>query len=224
MVLAGNDRNADILSDIIKKQAQIDKRVERLETLEFEKYAKSDGCIRWLDYDNAPFFLVDVPANPYELGDYGWTHLTVWYGFISSTAGNKTLHMTFNAIAANYSYHYKYSRGAGAPPTIVGGAGDGAASITVANLYGSTSWTTGMVHVPLYPVPVDMGTFGWWEAYDSSQESGAKEERGDFSGRVTSAIARVTRISFFPSADNISGYLYLYGWCPTWDTASGPPD
>lgn len=222
MVLAGNDPTLRMLNDIIRKQKEIDKRVERLETLEFEKYRKSDGCIRWLDYDNAPFFLVDVPANPYELGDYGWTHLTVWYGFVSTTAGAKTLHMTFNAIAANYAYHYRYSYGAA--PVVAAGAAEGAASMTVANLYGSTNWTTGMVHVPLYPVPVDMGAFGWWEAYDSNREAGTKEERGDFAGRITSGIARVTRISFFPSADTLGGYLYLYGWCPTWSIASGPPD
>lgn len=222
MVLAGNNPTLQMLDDVIRKQMQIDKRVERLETLEFEKAAKSNGCISWLDYDGASPFTVDVPPNPFEIGDYGWTHLTIWFGFISTNAGNKTIQMTFNAIAANYSYFYKYSYGV--PITTTPGAADGAAFIVIGNLYGSTSWTTGMVHIPLFPVPIDMGTFGWWEAYDPNREAGGREERGDFAGRVTSGIARVTSVSFAPSAGAMNGYVYLYGWCPTWAVGSGPPD
>ena len=222
MVLAGNDDRLKLINDAAVDIKDLQKRVERLETLEFDKAAKGYGCISWLDFDDLAMFQVDVPANPFELGDYGWTHLTAWFGFISTSAGNKTLQMTYNAIAANYSYHYRYSYGA--VPAVGAGAADGAAFIVVGNLYGSTNWTTGMVHVPLFPVPIDMGSFGWWEAHDSTRELGTRQERGDFAGRVTSGIARVTRLTFVPSAGAMSGYLYLYGWCPTWDIATGPPD
>ena len=212
----------ELLSQVAGKLKNHEERLERLETLEFQNAALARGCIDWLDYDNSAFFSVDVPANPYPTGQYGWTHLGAWFAFRSTTAGNKTLHMTFNAIAANYSYHYKFSYGA--VPTFGAGGGDGAAFMVVGNLYGSSHWTTGEVRVPMYPIPIDMGAFGWWEAYDVSRSSGSREERGDFSGRVTSGIARVSQLSFVPSADDIVGYVYLYGWCPTWDVAHGPPD
>ena len=223
MPLVGNDPRLKMLNDVIAKQHSIDKRVERLETLEFEKVAKSNGCISWLDYEwkgLAATYTVDVPANPFELGDYGWTQLTIWYSLAGYEEGGTQLHMTFNAIAANYAYNYKYTKGVG--PQVSVGA-EGQASFIIANLYYNKN-TTGWVQIPFYPVPVGMNTFGDWEAYDDSQGAGSKEERGEFGGRITSGAGRVSSINFFAGAGNIAGLVYLYGWCPTWDAGTGPPD
>lgn len=221
MVLAGNDQIVETLNDIITKQKEIDKRVERLETLEFEKYAKSDGCVRWLDDDivsGAAAARVDVPANPYELGDYGWTHLTVFYG-LSGTKG-ATLHMQYNGLAgANYGYTYKWAvGGAYAGPV----SADGQTSIIIGRL--QVSYTTGWIHVPYFPIPLKADAFGTWTAEDTAAAPGAQVEGGEFFGTYQAATPRVTRIDLFASAGNVTGYVYLYGWCPTWDIGTGPPD
>ena len=218
MALGGNDR--EILDEIIKQQKIDNKRIERLETLEFHKARLGIGCIEWLDYDitgGAATMRVDVPAPVATV--YGWTHLTAFFGIASESAGDKTLHMIVNAIAANYGYTYKFGRG-GALTVI---SADGQASYIVSNLRG-TSYAIGWVHIPYFPVPLNMGAYGDWTVRDSTQEAGGQVEKGEFGGINSGAPARTASLTFSASAGNITGYLYLYGWCPTWTIGQGPPD
>jgi len=226
MPLAGNEPQRELMltiNKLIEDSRKLQDRVERLETLEFEKYEKSDGCIRWLDYDNGAkaSYRVDVPANPYELGDYGWTHLTVFYG--AQAGAGTTLRMQVNGlVAANYAYNYSYSAGSGIVETAVGA--EGQTSMVVAR-FPSSAWTIGWFHIPLFPVPMWVHTYGDWVTYNLQAEAGSVVERGKFGGVYLVAGQRVIRIDLFPSAGNFTnGYMWLYGWCPTWDITSGPPD
>lgn len=224
MLSGGSNRELmQILNNIVAEQKEHEKRLERLETLEFEKAAKSNGCISWLDYvaGIGPSFTLDVPPNPFELGDYGWTHLTIFYYATSQTAGDKTLRMRVNAIAANYGYTYKWARGGA--QTII--SADFQTSYVISNLRSTWSRTTGWLQIPFFPQPIECECWGDWVAFEGSQEAGSQVERGEFGGRITSGAARVDSLTFFASADNIGFRAFLYGWCPTWDiAAAGPPD
>jgi hypothetical protein len=222
MPLGGNETQ-ETLRDVIELLTKHDRRLERLETLEFEKYAKSDGCIRWLDYDiqgAVASMRVDVPANPYELGDYGWTHLTVFWA-LTGAAGT-TVRMQINGLAgANYGYNYSWSIGSGIVETAVGAEGQ---TSMVVGRFISSSYTVGWFHIPYFPIPMWVHTYGDWVTYNLQAEVGTQVERGKFGGVYFPDGQRVMRIDMFASAGNIAGYVYLYGWCPTWSIAHGPPD
>lgn len=225
MPLAGNEPQRELMltiNKLIEDSRKLQDRVERLETLEFEKAAKSNGCISWLDYDSGAkaAHRVDVPLNPFELGDYGWTHLTVFYA-LTAGAGT-TLRMTINGLAgANYGYNYSYSVGLGIVETAVGAEGQ---TSMVIGRFISSAYTVGWLHIPFFPVPEWVHTYGDWVTYNLQAEAGSVVERGKFGGVYFPDAQRVTRIDLFASAGNVDGYTYLYAWCPTWDITTGPPD
>ena len=220
MALGGNDQ--EILNEIIKQQKIDNKRIERLETLEFHKARLGMGCIEWLDYDiqgAVASMRVDVPA-PVGV-TYGWTHLTVFYA-LTGSAGN-TIRMTINNIAlANYAYNYSYTRGSGVGITTSVGA-EGQTSMVVGR-FPSSAYVVGWYHIPFFPVPIYVHTYGEWVTYNSQLEAGSVVEKGEFGGVYLPDGQRVNRIDIFASAGNIGDYVYLYGWCPTWTIGQGPPD
>ena len=220
MPSGGNETPEDeLLKELVARQASIDKRVERLESLEGAHKRDGLGCIEWLDYDSgASPFQVDVPAPDGAL--YSHTHLTVFYG-LSGAAGN-TIRMTINNIvAANYGYNYSYSVGSGVVETAVGA--DGQTSMAIARLI-SANYVVGWFHIPLFPVPMNVHTYGDWVGYDTEEEAGSQVERGKFGGVYTSGANRVLRIDIFPSGGGLNGYVLLYGWCPRWSVGVGPVD
>lgn len=221
MVSASNRREPKseldrVLEELVSRQAGIDKRVERLETLEFTHWGDGRGCLSFEDYDfvNAVAAArVDVDPTTAENGDYKATQAYLWWmGDHDGEVGAiVNLHMRINADAnPRYAYAYKFTKGG---------------ALTQVGIEAQTSWivgrltdtiSVGTIKVPFYPANWEYhSVLGDWTGYDTGGAAGTKQEQGEFGGYCTPGPLSINRFDFFPSAGNFANFrVMLYLWCP----------
>lgn len=232
MVLGGsrNPEQAELdrtLKELVTRQRAIDKRVERLETLEFDQKSIGQGCVSFLSFDDEPA-ATKVLSIPDQLasGNYPYAQLTIfWYLESSAEAVTHNLFMRVSGLAVNYQYNYKYSKGA---------------VMTTVGLNGQTAWFVGRIpgagagntfnqarghiFIPFYSLGGWPSAFGEWTHYELTAGANLKQEKGEWGGHQTSGSSIITSITFFASAGNLQGSIYLYGWCPEVTAGGGPDD
>ena len=231
MVLAGNEGPSQselerTLVELVSRQKAIDKRVERLESLEFTKWDDGRGCVSFDDYDFVAAVAaarVDVDPIFAENGDYKATQaMLFWQGQHDGEQGVfVNLHMRINNDANNrYYFSYKYSKGAVVTPIGL----DAQTSFFVGRL--TTTSSMGWITVPFYPANWQYHSgFGDWTAYDVAGAANARQEKGEFGGYCTPGPLSINRFDFFPSAGNFSNFrVMLYVWCPQLTAGFLPDD
>jgi hypothetical protein len=234
MVLAGNESELDrSLRELIARQEGIDKRVERLESLEGTKWDDGRGCLSFEDSDqvaNASPARVDVIPTLAENGDLKASQaILFWQGAHRNGGATMVdLYMTVNNhVGANYYYTYKYTKGGALTqvnPAIqnrffvgrIGGIFEGS---------GGTSY--GRIIVPFYSNSFsDHHIFGDWSGWENSVGENARQEKGEYSGFHTGIGAlRINRFDFFPAAGDFANFIvYLYLMCPQITGLNVPDD
>lgn len=216
MPLGGNKSSQEILFErVIQDHHNLQKRVERLETLEFHKKSWGIGCISFVDYDDTFTALkavlrVDLPNK--VSGIYAYTQATIWWSLKSydDSGGIIPLYMTVNNLAANYSYAYSFTKGGAT--TDVGA--DAQAQFIVGRVV-DDQVSAGIIHVPFWTKENwDVRVFGEWICHNDDDEAGSKTERGNWGGYQLSAGPPLRFDFFLPAARRLYGQVYLYGWCP----------
>ncbi len=213
------------LEQIIARQNDHAKRVERLETLEFRHWDDGRGCMMFVDFDivtGAAIATVEVNPETAENGDFLGTQATIfWKGKSSDESNMLNLYMRIqNDATANYNYAYKYSSGGAL--TQVGL--DAQTEFFVGRMPGFTRIAAhGHITVPIYSPEARHMAFGQWTAYDSAAGLNAKQEVGEWGG-LKNQVLKASRFDFFPAAGNFVAFqVYLYVWCPQL-TPGGVPD
>ena len=231
MVLDGSKRDPQneltrTMEQLIARQKTIDKRVERLETLEadFSRF----GCVFWEEYDSDPgaaTLTVEFDPQITREGNFVGCQATIFWRFSCDSQNSmELLHMRINAIAANdYNYAYKFTR-AGA---LTQGNADAQTSFVVGRIRGNSQHSSlGVLHIPFYPFVGNQVAMGDWTAYDSTQPANQKQEKGEWGGLMLGTVAtRSQSFTFFPAAGNFStAQAFLYGWCPGLTPLGVPAD
>ncbi len=219
MVLDGSRRAQSeldrTLEQIIARQNDHAKRVERLETLEFQKVTDGNGCVFWDDYveDVGASLNVEFLPTTNAYGDYVGTQATIfwWFSVVSENAINN-LYMRINANAtANYYWAAKYSKGGALTQTF----GDAQNEYFVGRIpYSTGGQAMGVIHIPFWSIPSDQSILCSWTLHED--DAGANfQEKGEVGGFLDQSIGtRSISFDFFSPAGNLSGRAYLYGWCP----------
>jgi hypothetical protein len=239
MVLDGSrpDRQNELdrtLDQLVARQKELEKDVERLKTLEFDQRAVGDGCISFIDSDvdfvGKAAFQVEYLNSPLPSGNESYSQTTIYWSLLSDEqTAMVDLYMRFGPIApsslALYNYAFKYSKGG---------------ALTQGNLDNQTQWfigripgasnpyeSMGQITLPFHSATAfHRAALGDWAGYQLGSALNSREEAGEWKGHFTDpglgSIARV--FSIFPAAGNIEGSVYLYGWCPEMTGASGPDD
>jgi hypothetical protein len=226
MVLGGNKSESDrTLEQLVARQEAINKRVERLESLEFRHWNDGRGCVMFVDYDfetGGATAMVEVNPDQAENGDFLGTQATIfWKGACSDEAAMVNLHMRIqNDATNNYYYSYKYSRGGALSQFGLGAQTE----LVVGRLPGNTGISAhGHITVPIYSPNARHMAFGDWTAYDITQAANSRQEKGEWGG-LKNQVLEASRFDFFPAAGNFVGFqVYLYVWCPQL-TPGGVPD
>ena len=221
MALGGSDSELPrTLEDLIARQTRIDKRVERLESLEFHNARNGLGCITFVDYDIARDAVKRVDTTP-AVVPYPYTTMTIFWCLFAYTSPPVPLYMQIDGlVAANYNYALSYTQ-AGATNDI---AADGQTAWLVGYL-GQYNFAIGRIDLPMWPLSCYPRAFGEWTMYDSTEEAGATVQRGNWGGFNVAGARRPFRFDFFAGGGgDIDGNIYLYGWCPEMTVGGGPPD
>ena len=225
------DRTINML---IERQTRIDKRVERLETLEFTHWDDGRGCVSFYDFaDVAAVGTARVDVNPElaENGDFvGAQAVMFWVGATDADTDMTNLFMRINNNAgANYYYTSKYTKGGALTQ-----AGLGAQNQMLVGRIGGTQidppgggHSAGHIIVPFYSANwQDHHVFGDWSGYETLSAANARQEKGEFSGSLIGVGAlSINRFDFFPAAGNFTNFrVYLYIWCPQLTAGFIPDD
>ncbi len=227
MVLGGSEQSPQLdrtINTLIEKQIKIDKRVERLETLEAAKKQTGLGCITFLDSDFgavAAARRVDVPVIA---DNYVSSQLTIFWKLYSNANAVAVVNllMTIDGLGANYNYAGSYDTGGGethfganAQATAIVGRipGDSAASRSA----------VGHVHLPFWSLSTFPTFYSDWTFFDDTEAS-TNQERGKAGGTHSGGDRRPFRFDFTASAGNLGGSVYLYGWCPEMTPGGAPVD
>ena len=211
-----------LITELSSELKDVKTRVERLETLEFQNIVDNAGCVVWEDNDSGlkATYTVSMPAPTGSTFPY--THATIfWHLRSNDAAATVDLFMRIDASVANYHYAYKYTKGG---------------ALTQVGLDSQSEWFVGRIGgfneplayghitVPFHGILASHSAFGDWTHYEPTAGANATMEKGEWGGTNRDGVpSHITDFNFFASAGNISGRVYLYGWCPR-DTPSGPID
>ncbi len=232
MVLGGNKGTSQAemnrtISELVSRQKAIDKRVERLETLEGTKWDDGRGCVSFEDFvivDGVAVARLDVDPELAENLDYKASHIRIlWRGGVNQ-AGPIDLFMRLNNIAGvRYDYNYKYSIG-----NVFTAVGLGnQTELFVGRLHNSVAGdSSGEIIIPFYSVPNTVHTlFGDWTAYlFTAVPVALRMEKGEYGGVNGLDFISINRIDLFPAAGNLKAFsAYMYLMCPQ-RTDAGVPD
>lgn len=233
MVLGGSRQQAELdrtLKQLVTRQKAIDKRVERLETLEFDQKSIGQGCVAFVDSDfsygaGKATFHLDMPAL-LPSGNQPYSQASIFWALASTDESNLVnLHMQVNAVVgATYDFAYKFTKGG---------------ALTQVGLGGQTSWIIGRVAgftrgqargritIPFAYDPsssFDPSAFGDWTTHDTAGGANNKQEKGEWGGTNTFTAISQTQFDIFAAAGNLFGFAYLYAWCPEGIPGGGPDD
>jgi hypothetical protein len=225
MVLGGNkgpqQEQLRLMNRIVEKQVNIDKRVERLETLEAAKEQTGLGCITFSDSDIGLDAVKRVDVTPFTTGaNYTFSTLTIHWCLLVGEEGAVPLLMQVDGlVAANYNYAWMKTVGG-----VYSDAGvDGATAWVIGNVDNGV-YSIGSITVPLFTLSDYRRAFGEWAMYDASGGSGATVERGSWGGYYL-GNGRPSRFDIFcAGTPNLTGSVYLYGWCPEMTPGGAPVD
>lgn len=229
MVLAGS-RQSDSeklikeLQDTIAKLRNVDKRVERLESLEnaHERHLTMEGCVTFEDYDEGADTVFRVDRTSSCLPNYCYSHMTIWWAIKCSTDVDLWLQLNGHT-AGNYDYAWSYTKGGATTDAGVANA----TALHIGKAYSGTPNESafGRIEFPHFRRTTRKWAYGEWTAYDSDAESGSEVQRGNWGGYYTVAGVMLNRADIFATGSaNMTGYVYLYGWCPNITAGGGPED
>ena len=208
-----------LMSQAASKLGNHEKRLERLESLEFMNIADAAGCITFVDDDIGVDAVKRVDTTP-AVVPYPYTTMTIFWALTAANAPPTALYMTIDGLAgANYNYAGSYTQG-GATNDF---AADGQTAWLVGHV-GQYDYATGVIHLPFWPLSDLPRAFGEWTMFDVTESSGQTVQRGNWGGYHTAGSRRPFRFDFFAAAGNLTGNVYLYGWCPEMTAGGGPPD
>ncbi len=238
MVLDGSRRAQSeldrTLEQIIARQNDHAKRVERLETLEGTKWDDGRGCVSFEDFDqvaNVGTARVDVSPEFAENGDYKAAQaIMFWQGSTTADAVMTNLYMRLNnQVGANYEYTYKYTKGGALTQAGLGAQTE----LFVGRIGGAQAdppgggWSYGQIIVPFYSSNLsDQQLFGDWTGFETVSAAGSKQEKGEYGGILSGAgVFIINRFDFFPAAGIFDDFVvYLYVWCPQLTLGFVPDD
>ena len=214
-----------MLQQVIVRQKELEKDVERLETLEFTHWDDGRGCVSFYDFADVAAVgtaRVDVDPELAENGDFvGAQAVMFWVGATDADADMTNLFMRINNQAgANYYYASKYVKGG----AVIVGPSLGAQNEMFIGRIGGTQidppgggHSAGHIIVTFYSANwQDHHAFGDWSGYETLSAANARQEKGEFSGSLIGVGAlSINRFDFFPAAGNFTNFrIYLYIWCP----------
>lgn len=223
MPLGGSEIDLELLrtiNTIVENQVRDNKRIERLETLEFHKARDGLGCITWIDYDHGTKAVhrVDTPGADCN-GNYCWTTLTIWWSLFAVTSGVHPLYMQIDALVdATYYYAYSYTQ-AGATFDW----GQGADTKWLIGNIGGGVMASGRVDFAIWADEANPTFISEWELYDSTEDPNDRVQRGNSGGNYLDDTLIPERFDIYSDV-NITGDVYLYGWCPEMTPGGIPPD
>ena len=220
------------LQEIIVRQKDIDKRVERLETLEGTKWDDGRGCYSFEDFDivaNVGTARVDIDPEFAENGDFKASQaIMFWQGWTDANAAMTNLFMRINNQAgANYYYSSNYTKGGVNVPAGLGAQNQMFVGRIGGQPGGGSGFSYGKIVVPFYPSNLtDHQLFGRWTGYESVSAANARQEDGKYGGILTGVGAiNINRFDFFPAAGQFDDFIvYLYVVCPQLTAGFLPDD
>ncbi len=235
MVLGGSRKAQSeldrTLEQIIARQNDHAKRVERLETLEGTKWDDGRGCVSFEDFDqvaNVGTARVDVSPEFAENGDYKAAQaILFWQGNTTAPSAMTNLYMrTNNNAAAEYDYTYKYTKGGALTQVGLGAQTE----YFVGRIGGAVGegggWAYGQIVVPFYSMNLSHHQiFGAWTGHETSVAVNARQEKGEYGGYSAPTVLIINRFDFFPAAGIFDDFVvYLYVWCPQLTLGFVPDD
>jgi len=209
-----------LIAQMAAKLKDTEKRVARLETLEFMNITDSGGCITFIDSDIARDAVKRVDITP-AVVPYPYSQATIFWSLFAYTSPPVPLYMRIdNLSGANYNYALSYTQG-GATNDI---AADGQTAWLVGYL-GQYDSAIGRIDLPMWPLSSYPRAFGEWTMYDSTEQAGMTVQRGNWGGFNIAGARRPFRFDFFAGGGgDIDGNIFLYGWCPQMTNTGAPVD